>query len=231
MGSVYHALDKDVKLQQLWDQIVPVPETNVAPPMEPYWKEFVKTFTNNANGPFCNNSDEMRGGRQKTTHTQGVVAKVRWEVVEGNDMGYTGIYENGSDFAILRLSQTSNLIDSSPGLFPSMAIKFLISKVKSANLFAMPNFTGTESWDFFSQPLKSRVEPFDVSENPIEIETILKKNIEGSARPFATGVCKPAEWDDEDNEITRNQVSCPYELHYVSDYHFNNEKELDADGN
>lgn len=198
--------------------------------MEPYWKEFSQVASQNKNGSFCNNGDEMRKTRLKTTHTQGVIGKVRWEVVD-NDMGYTGIYENGSNHAILRLSQTTNLIDSSPGLFPSMAIKFLISGQRSANLFAMPNFTGTESWDFFSETLKSRVEPFKVSENPIEIETILRKNIEGSARPFATGVCRPALWDD-DVELKKNDVSCPYELHYKSDIDlFSKEKKIDDDGN
>jgi len=45
----------------------------------------------------------MKRNRLKTTHTQGVVAKIKWEVVE-NDMGYTGLYKDGSETAIMRLS-------------------------------------------------------------------------------------------------------------------------------
>jgi hypothetical protein len=33
--------------------------------------------------------------RLKTTHTQGVVAKVKWEPIVGNP--YTGLYETGYD--------------------------------------------------------------------------------------------------------------------------------------
>lgn len=84
----------------------------------------------------------MSRGRKKTTHTQGVVARVKWEVV-ANDMGYTGVYASGSDTAIIRLSQTSILLDSSVGLFPSLAVKFIMDGRMSENLFAMPNFIGT----------------------------------------------------------------------------------------
>ena len=50
-----------------------------------------------------------------------------------NDLGYTGIYETGSDVAIMRLSQVTNLTEVSTGLFPSMAIKFLIDGMESMN--------------------------------------------------------------------------------------------------
>lgn len=89
----------------------------------------------------------MKKNRLKTTHTQGVVAKIKWEVVE-NDMGYTGLYKDGSETAIMRLSQTSILTEHSEGLFPSIAIKFLLDKGESRNLFGLPNFHGTKSWDF-----------------------------------------------------------------------------------
>jgi len=56
----------------------------------------------------------------------------------------------------MRLSQTTNLTELSPGLFPSMALKFLRDNDESRNLFAMPNFVGTDSWDFFRHPLKNR---------------------------------------------------------------------------
>ena len=75
---------------------------------------------------------------------------------------YSGIYEHGSDHAILRLSETNNLTEESDGLLPSMALKLLIDGRKSENLFGMPNMTGIyengeTSWDFFHAPYKSRV--------------------------------------------------------------------------
>ena len=104
---------------------MPDETTNDEEPMGYYYKEWSQLLTENSNGAFCINSDEMRNNKLKTTHTQGVVAKVRWEVVD-NNMGYTGIYASGSETAIIRLSQTTILTQHSEGLFPSMAIKFLI---------------------------------------------------------------------------------------------------------
>ena len=55
---------------------------------------------------------------------------------------FTGIYEEGTKTAIIRLSEAKLLTSQSEGLLPSFAIKFLIDNHKSENLFAMPNFTG-----------------------------------------------------------------------------------------
>ena len=87
------------------------------------------------------------------------MAKVQWKVV---DPAFSGIYEHGSDHAILRLSETFNLTEESDGLLPSMALKILFDGRKSENLFGMPNMTGIyedgeTSWDFFHAPYKSRV--------------------------------------------------------------------------
>jgi hypothetical protein len=135
------------------------------------WKEFDNFFTQKANGPFCDSSDELRKRRKKTTHTQGLVAKIEWKPVRdaSGNTRFTGLYEEGTSTAIIRLSETKNLTSSSQGLLPSFAIKFLLDGHKSENLFAMPNFTGKyindneeeySSWDFFHGTFKSRVEPF-----------------------------------------------------------------------
>lgn len=63
---------------------------------------------------------------------------------------------------------------------PSFAIKFLVDGDRSQNLFAMSSFTGSDSWDFFANPMSNRVKPFDPKEHPIQVATILKKLIEGS---------------------------------------------------
>lgn len=95
------------------------------------------------------------------------------------------MYETGSDTAILRISETAMLHELSPGLLPSMAIKFFIDGRESENLLAMPSFESTSSWNFFDAPLKSRVEPFT---NQCEIRTIEKKLAEGSKSVFSNGV-------------------------------------------
>ena len=90
---------------------------------------------------------------------------------------FSGIYEHGSQHAIIRLSSTKNLTEKSNGILPGLAIKFLLSKKLSTNLFAMPNMTGLDengesSWDFFHRPLGSRVER--LPDNGCERESIEK---------------------------------------------------------
>jgi len=148
-------------MTDIWNMLVPdasIEET----PMEYLWTEFDQFFKKKANGSFCNQSDEMRKNRLKTTHTQGIVAKVSWKSVENPDgttpekCTFSGIYCTGSDTVIMRMSESRNLTEKSTGLLPSMAFKFLIDGIKSENLFAMANFTGKDvegktSWDFFHE--------------------------------------------------------------------------------
>ena len=95
-------------------------------------------------------------------HSQGVVAQVAWEPVPGNP--YSGVFATGYDQVLMRLSQTSNLTHLSPGLLPSLALKFLKDGVYAENILAMPNMTGIKSWNFFEQPMRTRVPAFDVDE-------------------------------------------------------------------
>ena len=55
---------------------------------------------------------------------------------------------------------------------PSMALKFTIDGSDSENIFAMPSFEPSDSWDFFKEPFRNRVKPFDPIENPIDVLTI-----------------------------------------------------------
>ena len=166
-GDSYQQFDADEKLAKLWEMLVP-DETVIEEPSPFFWTGFGDFFKNRAAGPFCNKSDELRKKRNKTTHTQGIVAKIEWRPVVNDDPeeNFSGIYEHGSQHAIIRLSSTRNLTEQSQGILPAIAIKFLISGKVSTNLFAMPNFTGLDdndlpSWDFFHQPMGNRVKPFE----------------------------------------------------------------------
>ena len=96
----------------------------------------------------------MKKANKKVSHTQGVVAKVRYVAEEDN--GYHGILGSGSDTVLLRFSQTTNLHELSPGLLPSMALKFLRDGIESANILTMPTFDETDSWNFFESPFTNR---------------------------------------------------------------------------
>ena len=58
------AKSKEEKMNDLWGEILKDPE-----PMDYYWKEMPNFFTQNANGSFCQRSDEIGRKRLKTTHT------------------------------------------------------------------------------------------------------------------------------------------------------------------
>lgn len=162
----------------------------------------------------------MRKRRLKTTHTQGLHAKIEWIPIPGQP--FSGIYESGSDTAIIRLSEATNLTEESEGLTPSVAIKFLVDNRWSVNLFGMASFMpneGLEAWDFFGMPLKSAVKAFDPEDQDIETKTKLKKIIEGSTTPFATAIGEAAFLNNEGQRIHRKTVNVPYEVSYTSNYH------------
>lgn len=89
---------------------MPNPSYHETPVKELMWKEFDNFFVQRANGPFCDSSDELRFKRKKTTHTQGLVAKIEWKpVIENGETRFSGIYGEGTQTAIIRLSETKNL--------------------------------------------------------------------------------------------------------------------------
>ena len=118
----------------------------------------------------------MTDGRLKLVHTQGVHAQVKWTPIA--DTGYSGIQNEGSDHVIMRLSETSMILEDSKGLKPSVAFKFLRDGVESDNIVAMPSFVGSTSWNFFKEPMLTRVSPFEDT-NTCEAVTIQKKLLEG----------------------------------------------------
>ena len=213
----YQEQSRQEKLEELWNELVPDEEDYDVAPMDFYWKEFPNFFTQKSNGSFCQNSDGARPNRPKTTHTQGVVAKVEWVPVE-NDLGYTGIYDSGSDTVILRLSETNNLSEATTGLMPSMALKFLLNGRKSENILAMHSMKPTDSWNFFENPMSNRVEPFDPKEDFIEFQTVHKKMSEGSKCPYATATGGIARVNNQGVGLPKKAASTPYELEFVSPF-------------
>ena len=80
-------------MDELWNVLVPTyatdPDYNEEEPKKFPWNRFPKFFEQKGNGSFCQNSDEIKRARPKTTHTQGLVAKVSW--IPTTDK-YTGMY-------------------------------------------------------------------------------------------------------------------------------------------
>ena len=145
-------------MAQLWKELVPNPETNDVEPQDFPWEDFPLFFKQKGVGSFCQNSDEIKKNRPKTTHTQGLVAKVSWIPMTDR---YTGMYASQQDDVIIRLSETEMLTELSPGLHPSLALKFLVDGERSSNLFASTGMHPTDSWNFMGTTMKNRLEGFD----------------------------------------------------------------------
>ena len=92
-------------MDELWKELVPTfetdPELNDVEPKDFPWEQFPNFFKQKGNGSFCQSSDEIKRSRPKTTHTQGLVAKVSWIPMTDR---YTGMYASQQDEVILRLS-------------------------------------------------------------------------------------------------------------------------------
>ena len=84
--------------------------------------------------------------RQKYIHTVGTVGKVEWVDLGGHP--YTGIFQGASQ-GIARLSLAQEPSPPALNTAPGMGLKFLRDGVDSANLVAMYDVAGQESWNFF----------------------------------------------------------------------------------
>ena len=155
-------------------------------PQDLRFRGFPEFMTANQNNTTCVRADEMRAWRTKTTHGQGVVAKVEWRPAADNR--YSGIYASGSEHVIMRLSETTNLNATSTGLLPSLALKFLIDGKESANLVAMPSFEPSSSWNFFEAPMATRVAPVTPESNQCLYDTVVAKLVTATQDPFACAV-------------------------------------------
>lgn len=118
------------------------------------------------------------------------------------------------------------MTEDSKGLLPSVALKFLIDGIKAENLFGMPSFHETTSWDFFDTDLKSRVKPFQKETDQCLIDTIQKKLIEATNRPFSTAVSTIGDrfvdgkfvFGEDQVMKSKRDVKVPYELSYSSPF-------------
>ena len=138
-------------MEDLWGMLVPDADSSEVEPQPVSYVRIPEFFTQRAETTFWDTSDEIKKNRFKMNHTQGLVAQVEWiPTDESRAMGLTGMMGSGSDTVVMRLSQALILDEeTSPGLLPSVAFKFLRDGNVSRNIFGMPSFTPTDSWNWF----------------------------------------------------------------------------------
>ena len=229
----YQAQTRQKKLEQLRDKIVEGQIEETTPFM---WTKFPNFFTQKANTTFCIKSDQLPKNRPKTVHTQGLVAHVEWEVAD-NDLGYTALFDEGSDTVVMRISETNNLFDDSDGLTPSIGLKFLIDGQESYNIVAMESFVASGDWNFFDPNLTNRLKPFNTDNEAEYImdQTARKKMVEGNQRPFATSISHIAQMRNDGSTLDNEDVKVPYQIYFKAPDNLKgdltDEQKFDADGN
>ena len=213
-SDAYQAHTAAEKLTMLWDLMVP--NSVEDGPQDIQYVEFPELMEHSAGASFKDGDELPRAKDTKSNHSQGVHAKVKWvpvaETIE--DLGYTGIYSTGSEQVILRFSETTSLTDTSTGLLPSVAIKFLIDGGASQNLVAMPSFHSSSSWNFFKAPMNTRVPPLDETDDKCLFDTIITHFVATSTTPYATAVGHIAANNTDGSVVETADVMLPWELSF-----------------
>jgi len=142
-GAKYLSLDRESKLEILWNKITEDDRTAEEASLK------LKFFFTDMKQAFDEMGDEF-DCREKTVHQFGNVAKVRWVDLEGHP--YTGIFNGGSKTGLARLSWQVPpellFLFGGADKASSMALKFLRDGIDSGNIMGSSNHQQT-SWNFF----------------------------------------------------------------------------------
>ena len=187
------------------------------------WEEFPRTFTQRSSATTCQRTDEMPRGRNKAFHSQGVVAKVKY-VPDDNDgagNGFTGMLGSGSDTILLRFSESMYLHEDSPGLTPSVALKWLRDDILSANVLAQVSIKNSGSWNFFENPFTTTIPGFDDETDQLWTDTLQRKMFDGAGVPFVMGVGETYATNLDGTNVDYTTVeNIPYMLEFTSQWTF-----------
>jgi hypothetical protein len=100
--------------------------------------------------------------RRKLLNTVGIVGKVSFQIIN-NEPGYTGIFDSGADYGIIRFSTFVKPVEIGAteqlgyGTYtPAMALKFLRNNVPAGNIFGMYSIDSKDSWNFFRKGLEDK---------------------------------------------------------------------------
>jgi len=105
--------------------------------------------------------------RVKAIHSVGVVQQVAFRPLEGT--GYTGIFESGSDFGLMRYSVAQAYDDQAWGenssYNPGLSMKWFRDGEHSANLMALQSFIPTINPNFFLDPFTNHLKKDGIRTN------------------------------------------------------------------
>ncbi len=102
--------------------------------------------------------DELEPGRRKLVHAFGAVARFRFVANGPAASTHSGIFQNGAECVIGRLSVATKPTDTR--FVPALALKFFIDgNHPSVNLQIMNSIDGQQSYDFFETTFSNVIPP------------------------------------------------------------------------
>jgi len=126
-----------------------------------------------------------QGARKKVIHTEGAVAEAEWVDYGGHN--FTGVFDGGCPYGIVRLSNALEPVYDPPTTFPAIAFKCLRDGIPATNVLGFSNFVGYSTFNFFGHDLSNHVGVMNPDSDLIAEKLILTK------KKFQT-VSKYAEW-------------------------------------
>ena len=153
--------------------------------------------------------DAVKERRQKLIHTKGVVASFKYESLSNR---YSGLFEEGSDFGIVRLSESGFLMtnqDEQTSFMPSAALKFIVDGNASTNLLTQVNFDGISDPYFFAEDFTNHPPR---TYNECVVDTMIAKFAEASQLPFSTGTSRFAGINNAGEVIDDEDRRFPFEI-------------------
>jgi len=112
-------------------------------------------------------SDEFpkqgKGYRKKLIHSVAAIGIGKWVPVP-NKLGYTGIFADGNDHVVLRLSSGYEpMVNDNPKanhIMGGLTLKFLRDGRPSVNIFAVHSLVGQPSFNYFAHDISNHVADF-----------------------------------------------------------------------
>eukprot|EP00927_Polykrikos_kofoidii_P057612 TRINITY_DN5176_c0_g3_i1.p1 TRINITY_DN5176_c0_g3~~TRINITY_DN5176_c0_g3_i1.p1 ORF type:complete len:441 (-),score=56.18 TRINITY_DN5176_c0_g3_i1:150-1472(-) len=154
MGS-WESQSSEEKESQLWNLITSAESLGKSSPMPSLVTTVTKALSESMITVFDDQWDVLPKGRSKVIHSQGVVCKFDLDVASKS---FSGLFGAGKSKGIIRMGSATPS-DSSLGIHPGIAVKFLRSGVRSANFVALSAAPTSESYDFFSRKMSNQVAP------------------------------------------------------------------------
>ena len=194
----FNSLSWNDKHAQTWSRII----SDAA--FGPYLN-FAGFFTESVKTVFDNEWDEMPEGRHKFIHSVGAVCPF---VVNVKDSPFTGIFQNGDVYGMMRLG-SANPIKEDMEVVPGGGFKVFRSGKHSANFVLNAANFSSGNHNFFAVPISNHI-PKDNGVPLLASVAIGLKFSQAQSNPTKVGLSDAATYDQDGNRV--DNVVFPFKV-------------------